>query len=490
MTDGAVPRPQQAYALVAHFLAQQGRRETLAQLLRECPDVFDADDAARDYFSTFTPRPPLVPLLAQFEEDRFREKMAAASLSDKERSACDDDLDRGAPDVAFPRKAGTAFEDIHNTNVIIVRTHELEFPATFLDRGGAGGEEAQGEEEGKRTRRVVVSAAADRTVKLSAAEDGEVLSICDHHRGPVLCLDFHPEHARLMATGSMDSSVALVDAATGRVMQRMRDHTKYVSRLAFTPGAAEHLVTGSYDGTLVVYRRVASFAPAGEDLVERNWADAAEAGIVPAGWPAYRMAHRFKFKGRIDALAVLPRSPNTVVVGVRDDNYLHYINLDALEDVKVNMNVNDDDWVSFSAVDISPSPSGEYVLVTTSAPTGRLILFETHTSRQVRNFYDPWLCSASAPGDVANELGQPRSLWHPSGRYVYSTAGGMVIRVFSVASTECVAELSGHKGVVRALWYQSDGGGRSGDRLVSCGFDKTIRYWDTEDAEDEEMVGA
>jgi len=97
-----------------------------------------------------------------------------------------------------------------------------------------------------------------------------------------------------------------------------------------------------------------------------------------------------------------------LIVAVRDDNYLHYIDLATFSVKKVNVNAIGDDYVSFNILDLSLSPGdGKYLLAVTDKC--RLIMFKTGTPYQARNFY----------GTENDELSQIRCVWDPTSRFVY-----------------------------------------------------------------------
>ncbi len=98
-----------------------------------------------------------------------------------------------------------------------------------------------------------------------------------------------------------------------------------------------------------------------------------------------------------------------LVVTVRDDNYLHLYDLNTRKKTDFNMNATLDEHVSFTALDINFSPDDELILITTDK--SRLIVYRMESgSTPVRNFY----------GATNDGFSQPRSCWHPSGKYVYS----------------------------------------------------------------------
>jgi COMPASS component SWD3 len=126
----------------------------------------------------------------------------------------------------------------------------------------------------------------------------------------------------------------------------------------------------------------------------------------------------------------------------------------------MNMNAIGDDFVSFTAMDVSTSPDDKYILVSTDKD--RLILYRSNTGQQVANFY----------GAISNEYSHPRHCWHPSGQYIYATSQNKAIHVWEVASQKIVTCLEGHSGDVRGLIYCL-----GMKMLFSCGFDGVVNVW-------------
>ncbi|KAG9293206.1 hypothetical protein G9A89_010543 [Geosiphon pyriformis] len=191
----------------------------------------------------------------------------------------------------------------------------------------------------------------------------------------------------------------------------------------------------------------------------------------------YTKIHTQIFTGNIESFCFLPDNRH-LVVGIREDNYLHYIKYNpyspsssinpssSFTTTKYNMNSTGDDWISFTPMHISPSPhnNGSYLLVSTdsSSQNGRLILFKTHSSKQLRNFY----------GIEVDRFSTPKHCWHPSGAYFYAGEDTGDICVFGVAEGKILKRLKGHHGAIKGLWFDWER-----NFLVSCSLDRTICVW-------------
>ena len=139
-----------------------------------------------------------------------------------------------------------------------------------------------------------------------------------------------------------------------------------------------------------------------------------------------------------------------LIIAVREDHQLHYIDLESLTERVYNMNALGDDHVSFSALDLALSADKQHVLVATDK--SRLILFQRGSPIQVRNYY----------GMASNRLGQCRVAWNHSDAYIYAvcippidsihanlqTSDDNKIYVFDATTEEVVHTLEGHKNTI------------------------------------------
>jgi len=254
------------------------------------------------------------------------------------------------------------------------------------------------------------------------------------HDSAILALAFHPHNSSTLLTGAMDGTHKIIDCTNKpqpKVIQVFKDHTKYVVRVAWHP-SGDMFATCSYDHSVCLYAK-------NDNL--------------------YALKKRFYYSANVEAIAFTPDG-QTLIIAVREDNYLHYIDPNTLEEEKYNMNQNLDDHVSFNALDLSIHPHGNYLLVATDKH--RVIMFRTGTSDQVRNFY----------GMVNDSYSQPRVAWHPSGHYVYCTSQEKTIHVYSVATEKLIHKNQDHVATVRDLSHHP-----SENLLASCSYDKTVKLW-------------
>ncbi|KAF9905944.1 hypothetical protein EC991_001185 [Linnemannia zychae] len=427
-----------AHLIVQEFLQSQGYTDALAAFLREAGPVLD--DIPK---SLPTPR-PLLETLTDIRMNQLHSQLGQLNMPSER-----EEKDFATPgDNTMPNKIESTYKNTHSVNIILARTASVSVAPAWQDL------EANPEMTSK-TVQALISAAADRTVKFTLLDKahgddqpGDVFKILQPHDGVVLDIDFHPRHPELMLTSAMDKSTVLTNTITGEEHQKFKDHTKFVVRAKFAMDGAA-IITGAHDKTVNIYK------------VKEDQDHSTD------GLPTYVLDKTLIFKGAVEGMCVLPPSKNrspTVVIGTRDDNYLHYVDLTNYNIVKYNMNVNKDDWVSFTPMEISVSPHNEggYLLVSTDSPAGRQILFRTDSALQLFNYY----------GVPTDGFSTPRHVWDRSGKYFYVTGNDHKIHCFSVGTQQIVGTLDGHTSVVRGLYMD-----HARNMLVSCGFDRTVRTW-------------
>ncbi|CAI2168793.1 751_t:CDS:2 [Funneliformis geosporum] len=419
------------HALVLKFLESNNYVNTLESFRKDAQEIIENEELF-DQDNEHTKK-PLTAIIQEYLINQLQSNIENMSL---ERIIDDDLITPGNNE--YPRYLCESFSQIHTKNILSVRLQTLSI------RNFINGEYQISEIP------TIITGSADKSIRLTSLLTGDTFNICnDVHKGGILCLDFHPIYNNLMLTGSMDSSCALINADAMNVVQTFKDHTKYVVRAKFSMDG-KMIVTASYDHK-IIFHKVGN-----EEMLSTL--------------PSYNKIHSIIFGGNIESMCFLPDN-QYLVVGVRGDNYLHYINLSNFNDKKYNMNSNGDDWISFTPMDISPSPQnhGKYLLVSTDDENGRIILFRAHSSQQIFNFYD-----LEAIPD--RKLTNPRHCWHPNGKYFFTFGVDSIIRIFNVATKSIIHKLEGHKDIVRGLWFD-----QNRNVLVSCGFDKAVKIWSVDD---------
>jgi WD40 repeat protein len=278
---------------------------------------------------------------------------------------------------------------------------------------------------------LMATASADTTIKTFNFEAKENVKTFTFHSAGVVALDFNPIESELLLSGSMDGSACLINVRDSTLIQRFKDHSKYVVRVCWHPNGT-HFATCSYDHNVCVYKKE------GDSFV---------------------LQKRLPFRANVEAIQFTPIG-NKLLIAVREDNYIHSYDLQSQQDLKWNMNANMDDHVSFSALDLAVYPNSHYLLVATDKE--RVILFNTETERQMRNFY----------GSVNDSFSQPRVAWDHSGRYIYCTSQDNKIHTYEVASQRVIHKNAGHTAVIRDMCMHP-----TENLLATASFDRTVKLW-------------
>ncbi len=334
-------------------------------------------------------------------------------------------------------EADTKFDAVHKSNVIACR-FSTDAKSTLMISGGA-----------------------DKLLKVTDWKTQTVSASVDC-KGPILSVDVHPTHPHIVLVGCMNNTHCIVDTSkTGTpqaVVQEFKDHSKYVVVVRWAPDG-KHFFTASHDKSLNVYSQTTTTAATtttGTASDAKSVAAAASASEF-GGWSLKRS---FPFVGAVEC-AVWLKDGLTVLCGVRNDPYLHAVNVVSFEKTgKYNLNARLDDHVSFTPLDLVLSGDGQFLAVPTDGH--RVIIFRTLTTRQVRNLY----------GLTADGFSNPRVAWSLDGAYLYATSQDHTVVVWDVTTGKTLHKLSGHNNTIRDLAHHP-----TLELVITCGFDKTVRLW-------------
>ena len=133
----------------------------------------------------------------------------------------------------------------------------------------------------------------------------------------------------------------------------------------------------------------------------------------------------------------------------------------------LNLNANGDSTVSYTVLALAPSVDGKWLALATDA--GNALVLDASTGEQVRT-----LCLGTLPDAMQP---RPALAFHPSSKYLYASSQQPgqegLLQVWELATQSPVAELRGHQASVRDVALHP----HDPTRLVSAGFDKTLRVW-------------
>ncbi|MCF7785088.1 MAG: WD40 repeat domain-containing protein [Prosthecobacter sp.] len=96
------------------------------------------------------------------------------------------------------------------------------------------------------------SAGADQTVRIWQPAIGRMVRIVRHHDGAVFALAWHPQGDRLFSAGQ-EGIVRVIDAHSDQVLNSWQASTEWIYRLAVSPDGSR-LVTGDWQGQAKVWQ--------------------------------------------------------------------------------------------------------------------------------------------------------------------------------------------------------------------------------------------
>jgi len=422
-----------AFKLVRDFLKDNNFNNTLEIFNEEAADDLEIlDDSIRPL-----PNKNLYAVLEEYEEFITIDKLSKLSVE----KSLDEDL-KYKCDGKYPQNSLKTIENVHYSNIISL--HSKQLPENLFT----------GSEENK-IKPYILSGAIDKSVRATELDTGKVVSIYEHHKGAVLSIDIHPKYNHIMLTSSMDGQICIINMETNECIQKFKNHKKFVTKALFSPDG-QHIVSTSYDHTVNIYK-----------CIEEK-PDEIQNYIIPK----YELVNTKEYVGACESLCITvspeDNSIYTAIVGVREDNYLHYIDLiEGYPELNINMNLNGDNWVSFTPMHLVPSPDHKYILCCTDNQSGRTILFRNRSNAQPRIFY----------GAQIDEFTNPRCCFHSNGQYVFITSNDFSVCVFEVPTTKLVKKLYGHKAIVRDIAFIEPTEEYENGLLISCSYDKTIRVW-------------
>jgi len=416
---------------VYQFLADQGFEDTLHQLEAESCIPYDPDELANAPST-------LLSALTSYHASR---SMAIARAEHgpryQEVQAWMKSLDKKEEERVAVE---TGRLQTHATNIIAVKFQPNQRNASEAD-------------EGSEKELVFASGGVDKTVAVCSAQSNAVLRRIPVS-GPVLSLDFNPADPRLLLATCMNGGHSVVNVekeGEEAGLQTQVNHKKYVVCGRWSPDG-RHYVTGAHDHFVHLYKQEDDADPA---------AASASASTPARSWSLHR---RLDLGNPVESVAWI--DDKHFLVSVREDNYLHQFHVDQEEAVhKWNMNESGDNHVSFTVLDMVVSPGREGHAILLATDSNRVILMQTGSNLQLRNFYN-----------IQNDgYSTPRLAWSPCGKYGYVTSQDRTIHILDIFAGKVSGKLEGHAINVRDVSMHP-----TANKLVTCSFDKTCRVWSAE----------
>ncbi|GAA5863263.1 hypothetical protein JCM3774_000833 [Rhodotorula dairenensis] len=381
----------------------------------------------------------------------------------------------------------------------------------------------------------LLTTAVDRTLKVYRSDSFELLESFSLP-SPALSIAQHPSpsQARFIACATMEGSLSVIDVVSREVVARVKDHNKYIVKVAFSPDG-NYLATLGYDRLINIYRF--ALAPHPADPPARNDDDAEdeepEDPLSTCPEVTLELVHAIPTRTNPEAAVWLPMPAGPdpaeawLVWTAREDNLLHYVEapprseMTSLEEARQqkwdteewNLNENGDSFISFSILSISLHPTLPILSLQTSTASARLLLYPFHSATRLLTLH-----TSASQSDYFN----PRHAWLPSGAGVVVNSEDGVVRLVDLQgrvrlsrgahgvaapdeelehliaeegqdlSVERRRELKSERARLRReadrgssvvrdvevlLPTEDDKGivGTTGWRVVSCGFDKTVK---------------
>ncbi|KAG3197426.1 hypothetical protein PC128_g6855 [Phytophthora cactorum] len=300
---------------------------------------------------------------------------------------------------------------------------------------------------------IVITGGADKCVCVHDWKTGQKLCAVETS-APVLALALNPkrEFADYFVAAGMDATHTLYrleqqgEQCSVHTVCEFHDHNRHGAFKLAWSASGLLFATGSSDKSLNIYQC---------------------SQLNGAGQQAEKIKS-FYFNGTVEAMVFAPsglESSELLVVAVRDDCYVHYVDCSTFEKERINMNPDGIEHVSYTIMDLSLSPSGKYLLAATDS--NRNFIFSVKQNVALRNFY----------GHKAGPYSQPRAVWHPSEKYVISNnEENGTIFVWSIASEQVVETFDAHDALVRDLVCPTSS---VSPMLVTVSYDKRMKIWES-----------
>jgi WD40 repeat protein/serine/threonine protein kinase len=318
--------------------------------------------------------------------------------------------------------------------------------------------------------RQVVSVSTDKTLRVWGLESGECLRTLEGHKSEVFAVAISPD-GRQVVSGSWDKTLRVWDLESGECLRTLEGHKGSVSVIAITPDG-RHVVSGESQSTLkdttlqrwqlsAIYQKTVEWAV----CRPRDVQDVQAAAVtVQRRLETARLALQ---SGQVREAAKALREALRVPGFERDSAVLalwHAAGRRAglssgLLWVHIQHTLNDANRVKTVAI----TPDGRHVVSGSEDNTLRVWNLASGECLRILEGH-----SSSAEALAIT----------PDGRQFVSGSEDTTLRVWGLARGECLRTLEGHMGGVEAVAISPDG-----RHVVSGSWDRTLRVWDLESGE-------
>jgi WD40 repeat protein/DNA-binding MarR family transcriptional regulator len=306
---------------------------------------------------------------------------------------------------------------------------------------------------------MIASGSEDQTIRLWQVNTGHCHRILRGHTGWVRALAFSPmpqhtpeqeEPGWLLASASGDHTIKLWDAALGRCDKTLHGYTNRVLSVAFNPDE-QRLVSSHDDGNIRVWDLTT-----GECCQTlRHTGSVSCVAIAADGNMLASSGSNQKIR-----LWSLDKVPHKIPPGVaksshqdlEDTSSRHYQTLQGH---------NSRIW------SVAFDPAG--TLLASGSEDRLLKIWDTHTGRCLETFegHTAWICGV-AFSPIASDPSHPGS----SGTILASASYDGTIKLWDLATRQCIRSLEGHHNWVWAVAFSPDG-----QAIASGSGDHTVKLW-------------
>jgi WD40 repeat protein len=274
----------------------------------------------------------------------------------------------------------------------------------------------------------VLSGGYDGTIKLWNAATGELIRSVDAHLGGngVWSVAFSPNGARVLSGGN-DFRIKLWDAATGALIRTFERHSLSLSSVAFSPDGGR-VLSGSYDKTIKLW-------------------DIATGALIRT------------FEGHSEGVTSVAFSPDGTRVLSGNEDRLNSDNALLLWDATTGVVIRTFKGHTELVSSVAFSRGGDRVLSGSFDKTMKL--WDAATGALIRTFEGHYERVSSVA-------------FSPDGARVLSGSDDKTIKLWNAATGALIHTFHGHSSYVSSVAFSPDGA-----RVLSGSWDNTVKLWDT-----------
>ncbi len=315
--------------------------------------------------------------------------------------------------------------------------------------------------------KTLASGSDDKTVKLWDVGTGKELKTLKGHQDKVFDVSYSPD-GKTLASASADKTVKLWDVVTGKLLKTLKGHQDRIFGVIFSP-EGKTLASGSYDKTVRIWEVINSKeTPISKPLRghgDEVWAVAfsPDRKLIASGgkdktlrlWDGNTGKAIRTLQGHTEGVESVAFSPDSkqIVTG-SDDKTLRL--WDGQSGKAIRTLQGHTDYVNSVAF----SPNGKRIVSGSGDKTLRI--WDAQTGKAI----------ATLPGHT-NWVGSVA--FSPDSKRIVSGSKDKTLRIWDAQTGKAIATLLGHTDAVRSVAFSPDG-----KRIVSGSKDKTLRIWDAE----------